>query len=190
MTGKRDACCAHRPPQYVGRGMDEIPDLRPLVERTAVDSHRYRNFYRCRVCGQEWRECSIPFHHAMVTVVTKAGVRPTLEWPKPTRRGAGSGQGAAKPDSPWEETLRTWPTWENTFFAFSSVAGLIVGMRTMLPPSAGGLTRAAWGTGCMFVGLFGGYVMAKLLRWIYAKRKKRGTEGRMAAGSKRAFPRS
>ena len=74
----------------------EIPALSSLVKRTEVDRRPQVLDYVCGACGQQWEDHLVPFLHADVHVVVKAGVPaelldpPNTPPPPPMKAGRSS----------------------------------------------------------------------------------------------------
>ena len=52
---KRSSCCGSRPDSFPeGRKVEDIAELKAILERTSTIFMGYCPFYCCKVCGQEW----------------------------------------------------------------------------------------------------------------------------------------
>lgn len=125
-------CCAKRPARFRGTAITEIPELSPLVKPVKTEAGMQVHEYVCGGCGQQWEDHLVPFMHADVHVVVKAGVLPELTDPSENR--------------PWMTPAPAPPPMSiDTRIMLACVAAAVVtGLATRPPITQGVALRQNW----------------------------------------------
>lgn len=63
--------CAKMPDMLDGRSISDLPELAGRLEEVQVDYTTWTTLYRCKVCGQLWKESYENRDHGDVPSVTK-----------------------------------------------------------------------------------------------------------------------
>jgi len=155
MEAPREACCGKRADKTRGVAIQEIPDLFPLVKELPPDPSGQILRYECRTCGQIWEQHFLPFMHADVNVLVKAGVVADLGDPVPVA-----------PSTPEPREARDLRM-DGRIFLACSVAGGLIGLLTRPRQSAGAMARgnhfALW--------LLGGIALGLVILFVRSARK-------------------
>ena len=126
------ACCSARPPEYRRVPADRIPDLIPLLIEVTRPGESLRT-YRCRQCGQEWKQYDVDGEALVVQVGWANRPRPAAPGPTAAPRLATN---APPPPLRWRR--------RGGLAAFILLAGVFFAISTLPPFVTGPLARGAW----------------------------------------------
>ena len=63
--------CENLPDTIQGKSVDEIPELKNVLEVVSCDAKKWITIYKCKSCGQLWEERYEPTGHGEVSVLRK-----------------------------------------------------------------------------------------------------------------------
>ena len=63
--------CDKLPDEIKGKSVEQIPELRRVLEMVSCDPKKWVTIYKCRLCGQMWEERYVPTGHGDMPILKK-----------------------------------------------------------------------------------------------------------------------